>query len=323
MFTGTNGRRLRLLRFVSMALLACGIDSTGHAQVRRGTTDATSDTEEESTPAEQTKAALQRLRTVMEEKDYVEFVEWFAPVDDLRQIREQNAVQEVAASLNEWPHRAKMIAMLKHLEEQSPAFDPSGGVAAYEVDLLLGAEPDEGSDTPVVEPEELDVSDVPGIDGDLPVVLAEAAALLEDEKIEEFVEHMFPVEEVARMRKDDRFAGLLERLEEHPEMVETMIDDLLAAAELEPKFDESGNVGQITLPSSRPLGEERNLYFEKQNGHWRLDNQAGKIRDNIARQLTNDPVGPGAGYALRLERIGDHWRLLEFPEFVSKIVLPE
>jgi hypothetical protein len=100
-------------------------------------------------------------------------------------------------------------------------------------------------------------------------------------------------------------------------MKKRMIADLKEAAKATPVMDATGTVATITLPAAGKNALERTLRFEQVEGHWRLFNAAGPIRETVAAQLKNQPpVLPNQTRepdrrVFQMERIGTQWRILE------------
>jgi hypothetical protein len=285
-----------------------------------------------ATPADEVRAALVDARTLLEQKKFKEFIEGYAPIEALRQMRQNNALDTEAQRFGDAPQNLVLIDLLKFLESQTPQISEDGATVTYTVpedwrnpaptDTGTGpAVPDEATpgvpETRATAPVELSAAPVPGYSGELASVLEQAAQALEADDVAAFIENMFPIGEVQRLRGAEPYAEVLERLTGNPDMKKRMIADLNEAAKATPVLDESGTVATITLPGTGKNALERTLRFEQVDGHWRLFNAAGPIRETVAAQLKNQPpVLPNQTRepdrrVFQMERIGTQWRILE------------
>jgi hypothetical protein len=276
--------------------------------------------------------ALVDARTLLEQKKYKEFLEGYAPIEALRQMRQNNAVDDEARRFGDAPHRQTLVDLLKYLETQTPAMSEDGGIATFTIPedwrspapAESGAGQDAPEDTAPSVPQtratasaELSTEPVSGYSGELASVLEQAAQALESDDVPAFIENMFPIGEVQRLRGAEPYAEVLERLAGNPDMKKRMIADLKEAAKATPVLDESGTVATITLPATGKNALERTLRFEQVEGHWRLFDAAGPIRETVAAQLKNQPpVLPNQTREpdkreFQMERIGTQWRILE------------
>ncbi|MBT5018136.1 MAG: hypothetical protein HON04_05275, partial [Planctomicrobium sp.] len=83
-----------------------------------------------------------------------------------------------------------------------------------------------------------------GLGDDLPSMLRQAAALLEDDKVQEFVEKVYPISELELLFIDPAMSNLMTRINQ-TSMKAAMIRDLKAAAEAEAEI-QSG-IAAVTL----------------------------------------------------------------------------
>jgi hypothetical protein len=285
-----------------------------------------------ATPADEVRAALVDARTLLEQKKFKEFIENYFPAEALRKMRQNNALDEQAARLAGEPQTRLLHDLIKFLESQTPQISEDGGVATFTVpedwrdvaNAAPGTVPGDVPDkTPTVPqtrataPLELSTEPVPGYSGELASVLEQAVGSLQADDLKAFIENMFPIGEVQRLRGAEPYAEVLERLEQYPDMKTQMIADLQAAAKTKAVMDETGTVATITLPGRGKNAPERTLQFEQVEGHWRLFNAAGPIRETIAAQLKNEPpelpTQPGrlGRRKFQLERLGTQWRILD------------
>ncbi len=286
-----------------------------------------------ATPADEVRAALVDALTLLEQKKYKEFFENYAPTEELRQMRQQNALDKAAAEFGNAPHSQLLHDLMKYLETQTPQLSDDGGLATFTVPedwrspAPAGTEPAVPDDatpgipeTRATAPVELSTEPVPGYSGELASVLEQAAQALQADDVKAFIENMFPIGEVQRLRGAEPYAEVLERLSENPDMKTRMIADLQAAAKATPVMDATGTVATITLPPAGKNALERTLRFEQVEGHWRLFNAAGPIRESVAAQLKNQPpVLPNQTpepdpRQFQLERIGTQWRILKISD---------
>lgn len=152
--------------------------------------------------------------------------------------------------------------------------------------------------------------------GELPEFLTRAAALLREERLEEFIAGTYPLATLAELGMDG-VEQMAFRVRSASQMSAAMLRDLEAAAEAEGELNASGNEATVVLPPLVEGDPQRILKFDKVDGHWRFHDADRDIRDEYQRLLAAPLPAftiPGAEGVIRFERDGDHWRISEPPQ---------
>lgn len=124
---------------------------------------------------------------------------------------------------------------------------------------------------------------VPGLGGDLTAALSKSAKMLEENKVEEFVLHIYPVGEITRMQKEKTLELLVKRIQLVPEMKVAMIRDLKLAATKAVPAGDSCSVELLRLADEEP---PRQVQFEKVDGNWRFVDANKAARQERSRQIS-------------------------------------
>jgi hypothetical protein len=155
-----------------------------------------------------------------------------------------------------------------------------------------------------------------GLGDDLPSMLRQAAALLEDDKVQEFVEKVYPISELELLFIDPAMSNLMTRINQ-TSMKAAMIRDLKAAAEAEAEI-QSG-IAAVTLAPLVKGDSERTFKFDLVEGNWRFTDQAAQERETI-RELTvklpESMKNGNDGLTFIFERTNSdsEWRIKSLPE---------
>ena len=253
--------------------------------------------------AKDLEAAIQ----LIERNDFQTFIEQYCPVDMLRKLRQQDLVERAATVMANQPKtKPQLLAMLKALKEQSPAFDRSGGLATLQFDASAGN---------VEEiPGELNIPDTfgaktTGLGNDLNHVIAEAAVLLEKGDFNTFIDSLFPASELARVHAPDTRQALLLQLKETPDLAKSMIADLNRLKGVTPELTEKGTVATFTISGTGT--RKRVMKFQNVESHWRLFDDSPRVVTELTRQVK---LRPGSAITVvQMERIGGNWRFIELP----------
>src|SRR5262249_13331821 len=132
-------------------------------------------------------ADLDEAIRVVEAGQFQKFLELYAPVEILRQMRQQDVLQQASAMLAQQPQgKAQLLAVLQALKKQTPRYDKSKGLATFEFDPFASGFPES--------PVELNLpstgdSKLSGLGNDLPKVITQAIKLLEAGDLVVFVEN--------------------------------------------------------------------------------------------------------------------------------------
>ena len=158
---------------------------------------------------------------------------------------------------------------------------------------------------------------ISGLGSDLLTALTSAVKMLEAGKTREFVEHIFPLPELAQISDGVSFRRYVERMKASPQMVEAMIRDLQQAAKGDIKI--SGNSAQVTVPGLSGNTSGRILKFELVEGNWRLYDNGEKRAEH--RRLATAKIGSltteERRSSMMLMRYQDNWRLISMPAGLS------
>ncbi len=307
----------RLTRGWLFALLAAWISITSLP----GQAIAQKPAEAAKTPEAQVKAALADAIKRLDDGDTRGFLEYYFPTEQLRQLRQANAVEQTADRLKQQPQILDGIRnRLRKAAKGTPKFDRSQSVAEF----LLA--PDEG-DTPAKPPEfkEPPVTTVKltGFGNDLPTVLRKAEETLDKNDVDGFVKNLFPAGELRHPDADARRAALTQRLKDNPKLLEQMLDDFKAIQKLTPTFSDAKATAEFRIPGTKielnktqtVTTPERVFKLQLVEGSWRLPDNTTPARRAVAKNLTN-PLPAGGQFAaleekITLERFGDQWRLAQ------------
>ncbi|MCY2963771.1 MAG: hypothetical protein NT069_09020 [Planctomycetota bacterium] len=245
----------------------------------------------------------------LEEGDFEQFLELYAPVTILRDLRTGDAVANAANDLKSIPEfKTQMLTLLGHLKKGTPKYDASKGLATFEIDLSPAA-PAEGDEVAV--PRLPDVSNVKskGLGGDLPKVLTGAIALLEKREYAKFVDALFPLTEIVRLNQEDGNAALVRQFEETPELRTAMLADFKRMQQATPKMTEKGQVAEFALKAEKGASA-RTVKLQKSGSDWRLYDDSPRVVAELARVAKLKPAS--AVETIQMERIGGNWRFVDW-----------
>jgi hypothetical protein len=131
-----------------------------------------------------------------------------------------------------------------------------------------------------------------------------------------FVERMFPLPELARLRATQQLPTEIARLQAMPELIQRMLADLRTLKDLTPQYQESQSLAIFTIPRGTvEFGRRqtelapREIRLQKVGGHWRLYDHTQTAHAEIVRQSKADMSSSSFVVQLTMERIGDDWRL--------------
>jgi hypothetical protein len=268
-----------------------------------------------STPAAAAKepelaADLDEAIRVVEAGQFQKFLELYAPVEILRQMRQQDVLQQAAAMLAQQPQgKAQLLAVLQALKKQTPRYDKTKGLATFEFDPFASGIPES--------PVELNLpstgdSKLSGLGDDLPKVITQATKLLEAGDVATFVEKLFPATELARLNQPDQMAALLQQFKDTPELQTSMLADFKRMQATKAALTDKGQVAVFKLVAGKDL-PERIVKMQKAGNHWRLFEDGPRVADELARQSKLKP--PGNAMSVQMELIGGNWRFVELPLF--------
>lgn len=284
-------------------------------------TSAQKPDEKAKTPEAQVRAALADAIKRLDNGDTRGFLEYYFPTEQLRQLRQANAVEQTADQLKQQPQILDGIRnRLKKAAKGTPKFDRSQSVAEF---ILT---PDEG-DTPAKPPAftEPPVTNakLTGFGNDLATVLRKTEETLDKNDIDGFVKNFFPAGELRHPDADARRAALTQRLKDNPKLVEQMLADIKAIQKLPPTFSDAKATAEFRIPGTKieitktqsVMTPERVFKLQLVEESWRLPDNTTPARKALAKNLTNPlpAAGQFAGVEEKItfERFGDQWRLAQ------------
>lgn len=278
--------------------------------------------EKAKTPEAQVRAALTDAIKRLDNGDTRGFLEYYFPTEQLRQLRQANAVEQTADRLKQQPQILDGIRnRLKKAAKGTPKFDRTGSVAEF----ILA--PDEEEVTPAkpaasTEPPVTNVK-LTGFGNDLATVLRKAEETLDKNDVDGFVKNLFPAGELRHPEADSRREALTQRLKDNPKLLEQMRTDIKAIQKLTPTFSDAKATAEFRIPGTKielsktqtVTTPERLFKLQLVEGSWRLPDNTTPARRAVAKSLTNPlpAAGQFAGVEEKItfERFGDQWRLAQ------------
>lgn len=263
--------------------------------------------------------ATRRLKT----GDINGFIEFYFPVNDLRDAREG----ELGKSFTQIRTPANIAALIKRLEKArsvEPEINLGGFIATFAI-------PEDKSERPAevpskTEPDEPSLPLPDGYAGNLVEAVAQAIADLGEGKLEQFVVRIFPPGELQHRQSPARLRQLATRLQQNPEMIEQMKRELNFVLDSKQIKNVTGNTASIALPdrtievsagrgTRRMQLPERIIRFERIDDSWRFADKTTELRQTQQKVAAMSPASLaafGVSDNIVMERFGDRWRFLEF-----------
>jgi len=273
----------------------------------------------ESEAEAQVRAALKDAVELLEQKNYNRFINYYFPVDQLRQVRKSTGYTRAIFQLIRTPQAVNRWRMLLQAGVNADiVIHPRGYEARIEVDVKpADPQAEEPADGPL-EPELAQV-EIVGFGSELKPAIQSAIAALESKDYQTLVSHMFPISQLSRMQPLDDNAPILQRLKAHPEMSAAMLADFQHIRDQAPALNADKSVATYRIPGTTvPITRQRKMTtpdrtvrLQKTGEHWRLFDSAAAYHQQIAQQYSNGPTELRA--TLVLEKFGDQWRLQELP----------
>lgn len=272
-----------------------------------------------TTPEQDVQAALDDAIARLKSGDIVGFIEFYSPVDELREARKGRP----GSSLRHVVTPAARAATLKRLE-RARSNDPQIQLGGFLATITIPEPPESAADAePVVPVAEISQKPLAGYPGSLAEVLKLAIADLEGKRTDTFIDRLFPRGELGHPQAALRRKQLKSRLKQHPEMAQRMLDDLQTILRMPQVEKATGDVATIPIKGQlvpRARGQQiqlpgRTFRFEKVEGFWRFRDTSSKLIKSQAKIAAQGPAslsGFGAADVVIMERLGDRWRFLEF-----------
>ncbi|MEO1994344.1 MAG: hypothetical protein ABGZ17_03625, partial [Planctomycetaceae bacterium] len=270
-------------------------------------------------PKAQVRAALKDAVQLLEQKNYNRFINYYFPVNQLRQVRKSTGYARAIFQLVRTPQAVNRWRVLLQAGVQADiVLHPRGYEARIEVEVKP-ADPkaEETTDAPP-EPELAQV-EIVGFGSELKPAIQSAITALESKDYQTLVSHMFPISQLSRMQPLDDNAPIIQRLKAHPEMSAAMLADFQHMRDQTPALNADKSVATYRIPGTKvQITRQRNMTtpdrtvrLQKTGEHWRLFDSAAAYHQQIAQQYSNGPTELRA--TLVLEKFGDQWRLQELP----------
>lgn len=272
------------------------------------------------TPEAQVRAALADAIKRLDDGDTRGFLEYYFPTEQLRQLRQANAVEVTADRLKQQPQILDGIrSRLRKAAKETPKFDRSQSVAEF---FLTPDDSDKPKAGEFKEPPVTNLKLV-GFGNDLATVLRKAEETLDKKDTEGFVTNMFPAGELRHPEAAARRAALTQRLKDNPKLLEQMLADIKAIQKLTPKLSEAKDSAEYrlagtTIEISKTLSvttPERIFKLQLVEGSWRLPDNTTPARRAVAQNLAK-PLPALGQFAnvqekITFEKFGDQWRLAQ------------
>jgi hypothetical protein len=309
--------RESVIRLLILAVFASG--ASLFAQTSPGQTGDEKTSNQSPTPEQNVQAAMDDAIARLKAGDVVGFIEFYAPVDELRQARRGRLGKSFERIRNPTA-AANVIKRLERAKSTSPKINISGFLATY----TIPPPPDESTKSAKGElVPEISQEPLSGYSGSLAEALQAAIVDLQTNRVEPLIERLFPRGELGHPEATLRHKQLTARLKQHPEMAERMLSDLQAILRTQDVQKASGVTATISMRGQLiSIGRgrqmrlpDRTFRFEKVEGFWRFQDSTSKLVESRAKIAARSPLPLtefGAADVVIMERFGDRWRFLEF-----------
>lgn len=249
----------------------------------------------------------------LQEPDYRQFIEYYAPVQVLQAVRRQDGgvngfADRVARDKRAAGYFKELAGRLRKARKATPRFNKEQTIARFEFIVEPARK---------LKPEELPFGKIAkkkvplkGYGGDLPAALDKARAALDGGDYADYLSHMLPETD---LRLDD-VAKLAKRLKSSPAVVKQMIADYKLLESQTPKLQQKGTIAVFRIPRTggREPGQSKDVKlpdrvfkFQKVAGNWRLYDNTKGLRAAAAK-FGKVPASKGT---LVMEKFRDHWRI--------------
>ncbi|GEM_PF-2551564 len=272
-----------------------------------------------ATPKDEVYSAIDDAIRRLQAKDYPGFIKYYLQVDVIRELRDKSAMDQFLAQINADPGSfARVTELLKKARKSTPEFNETSTEATLRIIETL----DDGKPAAVAnEPTPPKTTGVRlvGFGSDLDAVIGKAVVALEKGDVELFVANMFPAGELRHPDAKKRRAQVVARMKANPAPIQQMIADLKAVKGKKPTMEAEGSVASFQLEGGMIVNGQykvklptRTLKLQKVENSWRLYDNTTPIRNEVAKQVTLPlpKFTPQGGRFVKLEKIGDDWRIL-------------
>lgn len=273
----------------------------------------------QATPKEEVYSAIDDAIRRLQSKDYPGFIKYYLQVDVIRELRDKSAMDQFLAQIKDNPGSfGRVTELLTRARKSTPEFNET----LTEATLRIIEKPDDGKPTEIANdvtaPKTTDVK-LAGFGSDLDAAIGKAVAALEKGDVELFVANMFPAGELRHPDANKRRALVVGRMKANPAPIQQMIADLKSIKGKTPTLTAEGRVASFQLEGGMIVNGQyntklptRTLKFQKVENSWRLYDNTTAIRKEVAMQVTLPlpKFTPQGGTFVKLEKIGDEWRIL-------------
>lgn len=281
--------------------------------------DQNTDGKQATTPEQNVKAAMDDAIARLKAGDVVGFIEYYAPVDDLREAR-RGRLGKTYERIRTPAAAANVVKRLERASTTTPQINITGFLATYTIPPPTDDSPQPLKGEPAPEISQKPLSGYPG---NLVEALQAAVIDLQADRVEAMIDRLFPRGELGHPESALRRKQLAARLKQHPEMTKQMLDDLQAILRTQAVQKASGSTATVSMKGkliSTGRGRQmrlpdRTVRFEKVAASWRFQDSTSKLveaQTKIAAQAPQPLSEFGASDVVIMERFGDRWRFLEF-----------
>ena len=305
------------IRLLILAVLATGTSSSAQTPLRQSGKE-TADSQV-TTPEQNVQAAMKDAIARLKSGDVVGFIEFYAPVDELRQARRGRLGKSYERIRNP-PAAANVINRLERASGTTPQINIGGFLATFTIPPPI----EEPTDPLKSEPApEISQEPLSGYPGSLAEALQAAVVDIQADRTEAMIDRLFPRGELGHPEAALRRKQLITRLTQHPKMIEQMQSDLQAILRTQDVQRASGNNAAISVRGqlvSTGRGRQmrlpdRTFHFERVEGFWRFKDSTSRLVETQTKieEKAPPPLSEfGASNVVIMERFGDRWRFLEF-----------
>jgi len=289
----------------------------------------------DDSPESAVRRTLDEAIALLEAEDLVGYYENFAPVDDLRAMRDRGRLLQLrdVKAPNEVN---RILDLLKRFQGANFKMRPDGLTAELKVGPKKPDSPDGPDDPPDVEANVADPDDdklqkAGGYGGDLPRTLDSALQALDRGEFESFIDALYPLGELGRLKAENGRGKLIAELKSRPEMVESMRRDLQHCKKNPAEFNSDKTLATFTMPvavkGAKPA--QKTVKFQRVDGAWRFYDNSTPARRELARMARLKPaplpevtlLAPQPRNSLKVpdketlvfERLGPVWRIMRLP----------
>lgn len=266
-------------------------------------------------PQKEVVAAIADALGTLEEPDYRQFLEYYAPVHILQSARRQPGgvtatAKRIAGDETATKFFKDLATRLRKARQAKPEFNEEKTIARFEF-VLEPARKLKPAELPFGSTAKKKMT-VKGYGGNLAAVLDNARAALNARDYSEFLSRMLPVTDLQR----EDVNKLTKRLKSSPAVVERMVADLKLLQGETPKLEQKGTLAvfRIKRTQTNEAGRKKGIKlpdrvfkFQKVGGHWRLyDNTKAMVAAAAKAKVRTVPAVRGM---LVMEKFRDHWRV--------------